>query len=450
MGVLAVGFGKVETALPFFKTALEANPNIAQFWLSYIDALIKLERIAEAKEVFDQAKSAGAKGDKFDKLKEQLKQMPLVDNFKTRDGFHKALQFKDIGKYREAITLLTDYVSQFPEDQSLLALLAHCHILNDDIQAAQKVLARAKEIEPEIAMVGWNEVRLLLKKQNVADALEVAKNLHKKFPDDVEGLGVLGACLRANGELDKGLEILNQAISKEPNYTEAYINRGLVQLSQNNKSKALSDLEKAHKIKPHLQEICDVIISLFVEENRYEEAIFILVKMIQIDPSHQKSLALLVQCNQKADNTEIAIASFEKVLEVIPHDPNLYLNLGVALSAQGANEKAIKNFKKALSINPNFAEAYYSLGNALHNKEKLEEAIEAYTKALSLKPNYIEAYNNMGITLKDRGKLEEAIEAFNKTLSIKPDYVDAYNNTTELLKIYSPKNQKLTYNIFNR
>ena len=42
MGVLAVGIGKVEAALPFFKTALEANSNIAQYWLSYIDGLIKL------------------------------------------------------------------------------------------------------------------------------------------------------------------------------------------------------------------------------------------------------------------------------------------------------------------------------------------------------------------------------------------------------------------------
>ena len=34
VGVLAVGVGRVETALPFFKTALEANPKVAQFWLS--------------------------------------------------------------------------------------------------------------------------------------------------------------------------------------------------------------------------------------------------------------------------------------------------------------------------------------------------------------------------------------------------------------------------------
>ena len=72
MGVLAVSIGKVNEALPFFKTALEVNPSIAQFWLSYIDALIKLDRIPDAKAVFDQAKSKGAKGDGFDKLQSRL------------------------------------------------------------------------------------------------------------------------------------------------------------------------------------------------------------------------------------------------------------------------------------------------------------------------------------------------------------------------------------------
>ena len=40
MGVLAVGVGKVQEALPFFKTALEANSATAQFWLSKIGALV--------------------------------------------------------------------------------------------------------------------------------------------------------------------------------------------------------------------------------------------------------------------------------------------------------------------------------------------------------------------------------------------------------------------------
>ena len=35
MGVLAVGIGKVEEALPFFKIALDANQNMVQYWLVY-------------------------------------------------------------------------------------------------------------------------------------------------------------------------------------------------------------------------------------------------------------------------------------------------------------------------------------------------------------------------------------------------------------------------------
>ena len=73
MGLLAVGVGKVEASLPFFKTALEANPKIEQFWLSYIDALVKLGRIDDAKIIFDKAKSNGAKGNGFDRLEEQLR-----------------------------------------------------------------------------------------------------------------------------------------------------------------------------------------------------------------------------------------------------------------------------------------------------------------------------------------------------------------------------------------
>ena len=51
LGVLAVAVDKPLEAIPMFKLALEANPQIEQFWLSYIDVLIKVERFDEAKRV---------------------------------------------------------------------------------------------------------------------------------------------------------------------------------------------------------------------------------------------------------------------------------------------------------------------------------------------------------------------------------------------------------------
>ena len=59
LGVLAVSVNKADVALPLFKTAIEANPKIEQFWLSYIDALIKEQQFENAKQVFERAKKQG-------------------------------------------------------------------------------------------------------------------------------------------------------------------------------------------------------------------------------------------------------------------------------------------------------------------------------------------------------------------------------------------------------
>jgi len=80
LGVLAVNLGKVQQALPFFKAALESNFTVSQFWLSYIDALIKLGCLDDARAVFAQAKDKGANGDEFDELEKQLPKLRLKIN----------------------------------------------------------------------------------------------------------------------------------------------------------------------------------------------------------------------------------------------------------------------------------------------------------------------------------------------------------------------------------
>ena len=51
LGALAVSVNKADVALPLFKTALDANPKIEQFWLSYIDTLIKHKQFENATQV---------------------------------------------------------------------------------------------------------------------------------------------------------------------------------------------------------------------------------------------------------------------------------------------------------------------------------------------------------------------------------------------------------------
>ena len=74
LGVLAVSVNKVVDALPLFKAALEANAKVEQFWLSYIDALIKDEQYEVGRQVIADGKAHGFDGDKLRALEAQLAQ----------------------------------------------------------------------------------------------------------------------------------------------------------------------------------------------------------------------------------------------------------------------------------------------------------------------------------------------------------------------------------------
>ena len=51
LGVLAVQVKQPATGLPFFKAALDANPDIEHFWLSYIDGLMLAGQAEVARQV---------------------------------------------------------------------------------------------------------------------------------------------------------------------------------------------------------------------------------------------------------------------------------------------------------------------------------------------------------------------------------------------------------------
>ena len=272
---------------------------------------------------------------------------------------------RENGTYDKAIVCLKNILNNTPEDASITAILSHCYILNDDLEQAKIYLDKAKNLNPELALVGWNETKFLLKQNKVDDALVIAEKTNKLFPNDIEGMGVLGSCLRAKGNFEASLKYLNKAIQLNPNYAEAFINRGLISLTQEDKVTALSDLEKAHELKPHIKQIWDLLIGLIVETKITSKAISILIRMIEVDPNHQKSFSLLAGFTEKANDPVLAITSFEKILEYRPNDAVMHLNLGIAFQRQGDVEKAIEHSQKALTIKPDYAEAYSNLGNVL-------------------------------------------------------------------------------------
>ena len=72
IGVVLVAKNELDRALEFFKFALDNSPNVSLFWASYIDVLIKLERIGESKTLVKAVKQAGISCDKLEALSQYL------------------------------------------------------------------------------------------------------------------------------------------------------------------------------------------------------------------------------------------------------------------------------------------------------------------------------------------------------------------------------------------
>ena len=72
IGVVLVAKNELDKALAFFKFALDNSPNVSLFWASYIDTLIKLERIGESKTLVKAVKQAGISCDKLEALSQHL------------------------------------------------------------------------------------------------------------------------------------------------------------------------------------------------------------------------------------------------------------------------------------------------------------------------------------------------------------------------------------------
>ncbi|MDA9347078.1 tetratricopeptide repeat protein, partial [bacterium] len=282
MGVLAVGVGKVQEALPFFKTALEANPSIGQFWLSYIDALIKLGKLADAKAVLDQAKSKGAKGDGFDKLEQrlkdagqepikgkqvasepQLKQPNILDTLKLDQAIKLAKKKAKAGSTEEAKRIYQDILTRFPKNKRAsdgLKGLAGRPV--GKVSTVQD--APTAELQSLIALYNNGQLALVV---------EQAQNLTKQYPKAFAVWNLMGASAAQIGQLDQAVFAFKRVLAIKPDNADALNNMGNALKEQGKLEEAIKAYNKALAIKPDNAEAYSNMGVTLKEQGKLEEAI---------------------------------------------------------------------------------------------------------------------------------------------------------------------------------
>jgi len=319
LGVLLKQGEKVDIALPFFKTALESNPNQGQFWVSYIEALIQLEKPDAARSVLKQGQAKGLKGDVIDQLASQLKL--------SQGKIDSVIALYSSGHIEESLNLIDALLKDYPDEARLYNLSGSCHKALDQLDKAVKSYEQALIINPNFAEAHSN----------------------------------LGNTLKALGQLDAAVKRYEKALVIKPNYADAHYNLGNTLKALGQLDAAVHSYEKALEVKPNYVSAHTNLGVTLNELGQLDAAIKCYEQVLEIKPNCVDAHNNLGSTLYDLGQLEAAVERYEKVLEIKPNYVSAYTNLGVSLKDLGQLGLAIKHFEQALAIKPDDADSLIQL-----------------------------------------------------------------------------------------
>ena len=416
MGVLAVGLGKVSHALPFFRSAVDRSPAVVQFWLSYIDALMKLDKISEAKAALEQARKTGLSDERFDNLSNSLRMKSGNAALKTpsQDQLQSLVRLYEKGQFTAAIASVRVLLETFPKVEFLHNIQGACYS-------------------------GLNNFDLAIKSY---------ENVLLINPNHAEAYNNLGILLHKKNELEASIAQYEEALRLQPDYAEAHHNMGNTFIAMDRLDDAILSYERAVKIKPdYVSALCNLGSALRTRGD-LDSAITRYSQAISIKPGYAEVHNNLGNVFQDKNDYSVAIEHYRQAIKIKPDYATAYGNIGHALQVRGKFFEAINNYRKAIKINPDFVDYYYNLANAQGDHGHLNDAIENYKIVIKKQPDNVSAYNNLGNIFRKQGNPGAAISSYKKAIELKPDDTKAYRNLGLVLKdVVFETSQNDLYNI---
>lgn len=381
LGLIADSLNNTNAALPLFKTALEANPKAEQFWISYLDALLKTNHLKTAKAVLEQGRKMGLVGKTVDALEARLEKIEQS----VPSAFSKTkVEGQNTSRVSPSQHELNSLLEQFQKGQYADAEAAALSLTKKfpEHQFAWKVLAAV--------------FRQTGRKSDAINALQTAMNLS---PQDTEARSNLGNMLREAGRFEEAETVFKQAINLNPDFAGAHNNLGIT-----------------------LQQL-----------GRLEEAELSYRQAITLEPDYIDAHSSLAGTLRQLGRLEEAETSCRQVITLEPDFALAHCDLGIVLRELHRLEEAETSYRQAIALNPSLAAAHNSLGSTLRELGKLEDAELSYRQAIALESNFAVAYSNLGVALKDLGRFEEAEENYRHAIALRPDYTEARYNLGTLL-----------------
>jgi protein O-GlcNAc transferase len=158
LGVLAIQFGRPIEALPYLKTALDAVPSNAQYWLSYAEGMVQAGLRAEARNLLRTGRSHGLNGPGVDALEQRIGDAENEPSLEKLDRYTPEVlaELFGEGKFSELKLAAARLIDRNPRDATPRKALAAVFRKEGNLPGALEVLLRAAELVQDDAGVHYN------------------------------------------------------------------------------------------------------------------------------------------------------------------------------------------------------------------------------------------------------------------------------------------------------
>jgi tetratricopeptide (TPR) repeat protein len=246
----------------------------------------------------------------------------------------------------------------------------------------------------------------------------------------------LGNALIDDGQYDKAMVILQEAIKVRPLRPETMAAIGTVLNRKGKVEESLEYYKKAVAIQPDLKEGQVNLGATFLALGRYTEAEACFSKAISLDkywadPWAQRGMTLGLM-----GQVDDGIVSCNRALELDPGLGMAHFSIAALYAMKRDFASAVEEYRKCLAISREYS-VLKNLGNCLLAAGKKEEAESMLREAMEQRPKAADIHYYLATALDALGRKDEAIEEVRKALELEPDNKPA----KEYLKILTEKSK---------
>ena len=323
----------------------------------------------------------------------------------SKDNYHSK-------NFKKALINIIIYIELVPNNPKAYLLKGKIYINLNQFQNSLNSFQRSIKLGENSIEVLYGLARAYKEMFQFEEALKYYNKALKLEPT-AKSHFLLAKCLYSMGKKECAIEIYDKAIKINPNYIDAYFNKGICLSNINLKLEAINMYNKVIELNPNFVDAYFQRGYCYYNLKKYQKAMQEMNKVLELDPNYYQAYYEKGFCFQKMKRYEEAIIEISKAIQHNKFFEKAYFQRGYCCEIINDFTSAIEDYKKVIELNKTSYKVYFRLGLCYLYKKKLNEALNMFDKTISLNRANYEAYYCKGLCQRYLKNYKDAIITFN-------------------------------------